>query len=268
MRAEEIAKTIDHTLLRAEATSADVEALCREAAQYHFAAVCLFPHYVPMASSLLRGTDVKTCTVISFPYGADRARVKALAADERCGTGPTRSMWSSMCPHCSPASSGWCGTSSRASAGRACARRRRGRGQVIVKAIIEDSLTWMTGTSGLPAASASRPVWTSSRRPPALGRMRDCERCGAAERLPGRVHRGQGLGGICSAADAERTMGAGAVRLGTSSSPSSWRSCAPEGAQATPWTTTPFSRWCATTPTAVPAWYRTSGPARGRRLLT
>ena len=50
MQAEELAKTIDHTLLRADATSADVETLCAEAAQYHFAAVCLFPHFVPLAA--------------------------------------------------------------------------------------------------------------------------------------------------------------------------------------------------------------------------
>ena len=82
MQAEELAKTIDHTLLRADATSADVEKLCAEAARYHFAAVCLFPHFVPLAADLLRRTDVKTCTVISFPFGADTPRVKALAADE------------------------------------------------------------------------------------------------------------------------------------------------------------------------------------------
>ena len=82
VQAEEIAKTIDHTLLRTEATSADVEALCREAGSLHFAAVCVLPHYVPMAAALLKGTDVKVCTVVSFPHGADTARIKALAADD------------------------------------------------------------------------------------------------------------------------------------------------------------------------------------------
>src|SRR5665647_1841086 len=70
VHSEELAKTIDHTLLKADTTSPDVERLCREASKYHFAAVCVFPHYVPLADSMLRGADVKVCSVISFPFGA------------------------------------------------------------------------------------------------------------------------------------------------------------------------------------------------------
>ena len=88
MLPEEIAKTIDHTLLRADATGRRRrDALPRGGQRIHFAAVCVFPHYVPMAASLLKGTDVKTCTVISFPYGADTQRVKALAADDAVARG-------------------------------------------------------------------------------------------------------------------------------------------------------------------------------------
>ena len=82
MHAEELAKTIDHTLLRADSTDGDVERLCAEAAHYHFAAVCIFPHFVPLAGERLRGADVKVACVISFPFGADSARVKTLAADD------------------------------------------------------------------------------------------------------------------------------------------------------------------------------------------
>ena len=87
MHAEELAKTIDHTLLRADSTSEDVERLCAEAVHYHFAAVCIFPHFVPLAAERLRGADVKVACVISFPFGADSARVKTLAADDAVARG-------------------------------------------------------------------------------------------------------------------------------------------------------------------------------------
>ena len=85
MHAEELAKTIDHTMLRADGTSHDVERLCREATRYHFAAVCLFPHFAGLAADLLRGADVKVCTVISFPFGADTARTKVFGAEDAKG---------------------------------------------------------------------------------------------------------------------------------------------------------------------------------------
>ncbi|MBD0355979.1 MAG: 2-deoxyribose-5-phosphate aldolase, partial [Rubrobacter sp.] len=71
MRVREFAKTLDHTLLKPDATEGDVRNLCREAAHYHFAAVCVLPCYVRLAARELRGTDVKVATVVSFPFGAD-----------------------------------------------------------------------------------------------------------------------------------------------------------------------------------------------------
>ena len=87
MHAEELAKTIDHTLLRPDTTAKDVERLCNEAAKYHFAAACIFQHFVPLASSILKSCDVKVCTVISFPFGADAARTKVVAAVDAVGAG-------------------------------------------------------------------------------------------------------------------------------------------------------------------------------------
>ena len=87
VRLEELAKTIDHTLLRADATAPDVERFCEEAAEYHFAAVCVFPHWVPLATAALNGADVKVCAVISFPFGADTTRVKVAAVEEAVGQG-------------------------------------------------------------------------------------------------------------------------------------------------------------------------------------
>lgn len=73
----DIARYIDHTLLKATATQDEVDALCAEAAKYGFASVCVNPAYVPFARERLRETDVAVCTVIGFPLGANRASVKA-----------------------------------------------------------------------------------------------------------------------------------------------------------------------------------------------
>ena len=65
-----LAKYIDYTLLKATATPADIEKLCQEARQYGFFSVCVNSRYVPLAAQLLKGTDVKVCTVVGFPLGA------------------------------------------------------------------------------------------------------------------------------------------------------------------------------------------------------
>ncbi len=87
MRVREFAKTLDHTLLKPDATEGDVRNLCREAAHYHFAAVCVLPCHVRLAARELRGTDVKVATVVSFPFGADETPAKAVAVHEaiKCG---------------------------------------------------------------------------------------------------------------------------------------------------------------------------------------
>ncbi|MBA3473522.1 MAG: deoxyribose-phosphate aldolase [Rubrobacter sp.] len=79
MRVREFAKTVDHTLLKPDATEEDVRRVCREAAHYHFAAVCVLPCHVRLAARELRGKDVKVATVVSFPLGADTTMVKAAA---------------------------------------------------------------------------------------------------------------------------------------------------------------------------------------------
>ena len=63
-------KLIDHTLLKPEATEAQIRKLCAEAKEYDFASVCVNPCYVPLCHELLKDTDVKVCTVIGFPLGA------------------------------------------------------------------------------------------------------------------------------------------------------------------------------------------------------
>lgn len=75
-----IAAMIDHTLLKPEATAAQVEKLCAEAAEYHFASVCVNPVYIPLAARLLKGTGVKVCCVVGFPLGAIAPEQKAAEA--------------------------------------------------------------------------------------------------------------------------------------------------------------------------------------------
>ena len=69
MRVEELAKTIDSTLLEPTSTTTAVEGLCRDAISYHFASVCVLPYCVPVARQLLQGYDVKVGTVVSYPVG-------------------------------------------------------------------------------------------------------------------------------------------------------------------------------------------------------
>lgn len=72
-----IAQMIDHTLLKADATKEQIKTLCEEAKQYQFASVCVNPVWVEYAADLLKGTDVKVCTVIGFPLGASTPETKA-----------------------------------------------------------------------------------------------------------------------------------------------------------------------------------------------
>ena len=71
-----VAALIDHTLLRADATRADIETLCREAAEFRFATVCVNPTWVARCASLLRSTPVGVCTVVGFPLGTTTSDVK------------------------------------------------------------------------------------------------------------------------------------------------------------------------------------------------
>jgi deoxyribose-phosphate aldolase len=71
-----VAGFIDHTLLKPDASRADIEKLCREAAEFKFATVCVNPVWVALAASRLRGTEVKVCSVVGFPFGATTADVK------------------------------------------------------------------------------------------------------------------------------------------------------------------------------------------------
>ncbi|MBM7584731.1 deoxyribose-phosphate aldolase [Bacillus pakistanensis] len=85
----DLAKMIDHTLLKAETTKEQVEKLCMEAKEYGFASVCINPVWVKFSSGILSETDVKVCTVIGFPLGASTAKTKAFETKNAIENGAT-----------------------------------------------------------------------------------------------------------------------------------------------------------------------------------
>jgi deoxyribose-phosphate aldolase len=84
-----IASFIDHTLLKPEATQAQIAQLCEEAREYGFAAVCVNPTNVKLAAKLLKNSSVAVCTVVGFPLGATLPEVKAYEAQQAINHGAT-----------------------------------------------------------------------------------------------------------------------------------------------------------------------------------
>jgi deoxyribose-phosphate aldolase len=84
-----LARLIDHTLLKPDATADKVAQLCFEAKKYHFASVCVNPSHVKLCADLLKGTDVKVCTVIGFPLGATSTEVKVFETKHAIENGAT-----------------------------------------------------------------------------------------------------------------------------------------------------------------------------------
>jgi deoxyribose-phosphate aldolase len=86
---EQLAKTIDHSLLRPELTEADVIAGCELAAQYHVASVCVKPCHVKLAKKLLANSDVEVGTVVGFPHGNSTIATKVFETQEAVAAGAT-----------------------------------------------------------------------------------------------------------------------------------------------------------------------------------
>ncbi|MBU8730292.1 deoxyribose-phosphate aldolase [Cytobacillus oceanisediminis] len=84
-----VAKMIDHTLLKADATKDQIEKICAEAKEYNFASVCVNPAWIKLSSDLLNGTEVKVCTVIGFPLGASTPETKAYETKNAIENGAT-----------------------------------------------------------------------------------------------------------------------------------------------------------------------------------
>jgi deoxyribose-phosphate aldolase len=79
---KDLARLIDHTLLKPEANTADIGRLCEEAVQYSFATVCVAPCYVEIAARRLQGTGIRVCSVVGFPLGNSSISVKIVEALE------------------------------------------------------------------------------------------------------------------------------------------------------------------------------------------
>lgn len=87
MDKQQLAKMIDHTILKPEADKASIEKICKEALEYNFASVCINPTNVELAAKLLKGSEVKVCTVIGFPLGANTMEVKAFETKDAIAKG-------------------------------------------------------------------------------------------------------------------------------------------------------------------------------------
>jgi deoxyribose-phosphate aldolase len=84
-----LASQIDHTLLRADATAAEIRKICCEARKYRFASVCVNPYWVPLAAAELSGSPVKVCTVVGFPLGANATTAKVAETENAVKHGAT-----------------------------------------------------------------------------------------------------------------------------------------------------------------------------------
>jgi deoxyribose-phosphate aldolase len=87
LTASEVAALIDHTVLKADATEADIRKLCDEARTYGFASVCINPSWVTLAARLLKDAKPKVCTVIGFPLGATTTVAKVCETEEALADG-------------------------------------------------------------------------------------------------------------------------------------------------------------------------------------
>lgn len=85
----ELNQYIDHTNLKPTATMRDIEKLCDEAREYHFASVCVHPYYVRLAANLLDGSNVAVGTVIGFPLGMNTTETKTFEAINAIENGAT-----------------------------------------------------------------------------------------------------------------------------------------------------------------------------------
>ncbi|MCY8371590.1 deoxyribose-phosphate aldolase [Bacillus haynesii] len=84
---KQIARMIDHTVLKPDTVKSEIEALCKEAQEYGFASVCVNPCWVKLCAELLKDSEVKVCTVIGFPLGATSPETKAFETKQAIADG-------------------------------------------------------------------------------------------------------------------------------------------------------------------------------------
>lgn len=205
-----IAKMIDHTLLKPEATQDQIAQLCYEAHKHGFAAVCVNPSYVKLCGELLQGTPVHVCTVVGFPLGATPPEVKGYEAQQAIDDGATEV---DMVINIGALKSKDYALVERdiASVARVCHA-----GGAILKVIIEAALLSDEDkviASQLAKAAGADYVKTSTGFGPGGATVHDVELMRRA------VGPGMGIkaaGGIKSYEDAKAMVAAGATRIGAS----------------------------------------------------
>lgn len=217
MRIEELAKTIDSTLIEATSTVTMVEALCRDAISYHFASICVLPYCVPVARQLLQGYDVKVGTVISFPYGGDSMKTKITAANEAVSLGADELDFVLNIPAMLSGDFKYVRDELRSVVSSVrMTSVNTGRGLVLVKANVEayyldDKLKRLV--CKIVEGSGADFIKTSTGKAPGGATAKDVELF--RDLLPESVGV-DASGGIRTAEDAEIMINAGAARIGTS----------------------------------------------------
>ena len=206
----DLAKHIDHTLLRTDAQRADAAKLVEEAKAYHFASVCVSPIWVSFVSEALRDTGVKTCTVIGFPQGATPSAVKAFETKQAIADGADEVDMVIAVGKLKDGDDAYVKSDIEAVV-------RAARGKALTKVIIETCLLTdeekrraclLAKEAGADFVKTSTGFAAGGAMAADVKLMR--ESVGAAMGV-------KAAGGIRSRADAEAMLAAGATRLGTSS---------------------------------------------------
>lgn len=210
MTEAELAQRIDHTLLRPEATAADVERLCEEARRYRFAAVVVQPIYVPLAVRRMASSSVAVATVIGFPHGATTTRVKLFEA-ERCLLAGARELDMVIALGALRAGADAVVETEIALLAQLC-HRFGARLKVILETALLDEEEKRRGARLALEAGADF-VKTSTGFGPGGATVEDVALL--AQVVAGRIGV-KAAGGIRTLADAQRMLQAGATRIGTS----------------------------------------------------
>ena len=206
----ELAALIDHTLLKPEATDAEIEKLCREAREYHFCSVCVNTGWVSRCRDLLRGSGVKVCCVVGFPLGAMESRSKAYETREAIANGADEI---DMVINIGALKSGDLALVEKDI--RAVVQAARSK---VTKVILETGLlTEEEKLSACQIAKKAGATFVKTSTGFAKGSAATAEDIALMRRTVGPRMGVKASGGVRSQADARKMIEAGATRIGTSS---------------------------------------------------
>jgi deoxyribose-phosphate aldolase len=206
-----LAALIDHTMLKPDATRAEIERLCEEAREHLFASVCIQPHWVPLCAECLAGTAVKVCSVVGFPHGMNKPETKCLEARRAVLDGATEL---DMVINIGALKSGDVATVER----DIRAVVECGRPRATIKVILETS--YLTNEEKIEACALAKAagadyVKTSTGFGPGGASVEDVA---LMRRVVGAEMGVKAAGGIRDAEIARRLIDAGASRIGASAS--------------------------------------------------